>query len=72
MRARTSKKMAKKLKRKNLTAKDTSNYGERDPLLDLLRPYYIKIGIWDLIVARDKELQKRNKQKEINNIRRYK
>lgn len=64
--------MAKKLKRRNSTAKDTSNYGTGDPLLDLLRPYYSKIGIWDLIVARDKELQKRNKQKEINNIRRYK
>ena len=64
--------MAKKLKKRNQTTEDISNYSKGDPLLDLLRPYYSKIGIWDLIVARDKEIQKRNKQKEINNIRRYK
>lgn len=64
--------MAKKLKRRNSTAEDIANYGKGDTLLDLLRAYYSKIGIWNLIVARDKELQNRNKQKEINNIRRYK
>lgn len=72
MRARTPKKMAKKLKKRNSTTEDISNYGKGDPLLDCLRTYYKSIGIWDVIVAKDKELQKRNKQKEINNIRRYK
>ena len=64
--------MAKTLKIINLIVKDISNYGKGDPLLDCLRTYYKSIGIWDVIVAKDKELQKRNKQKEINNIRRYK
>ena len=64
--------MAKKLKKRNSTTEDISNYGKGDSLLDCLRTYYKSIGIWDVIVAKDKELQKRNKQKEINNIRRYK
>lgn len=64
--------MAKKLKRRNSATDDIENYGKGDPLLECLRTYYKSIGIWDVIVARDKELQKRNKQKEINNIRRYK
>lgn len=64
--------MVKKLKKRNPTIKDTSNYGTGDPLLDLLRQYYEKIGIWGVIVANDKELSRRNKQKKINNIRRYK
>lgn len=64
--------MAKKLKRRNSTAEDIANYGKGDTLLDCLRPYYKSMGMWSTIVANDKELQKRNKQREINNIRRYK
>lgn len=64
--------MAKKLRRKNSATENINNYGVGDPLLDILRDYYKRNGTWSTIVANDKELQRKTKQKEINSIRRYK
>lgn len=64
--------MAKKLKKRSSITKNIDDYGTGDSLLELLRAYYKSKGMWVGIVAKDKELQRRNKQKEINNIRRYK
>lgn len=63
--------MAKKISRKS-KKENIDNYGEGDVLLDLLRDYYKKIGMWESIVANDKNLQSEKKKKKINDARRYK